>query len=976
MAATMTIGGSTVTMIEDMHDSTKQLDEVGRLQCDVIDYTGLLHFQKGDQVVITDPVLGVMFRGFLNTDKEVPQYPSGAILHSIDCTDMRYIADKRTYTANYATSTYASKIVADQLNQVLSQEGIGVNYAVHEDTTASDFNTGNVSNTFGFSNVGDGDLEIAQAGTNMSFSPVLSTGTFTNTTYSSGAITPNTTSTIKLTAILNNPLPNNGTNLVYLTIWTGSVVVHTGDLVNISVFMPSTNSTINGTFNITFSNGNRLNSVNPIQDQNAIPSNISVGSSYVDVSLFEENQWYNRVFPIDVTYNGLTVTSFQIGLGGGTAGTYIGYYKNISFSGVTVFSSTLQANVVQIAQGFDPNLVTAQVVQAYDPPNSSWISGATSIDPVKIVRSSSIVYGLSNNTNAGLYASYDGVAFGLITPNSLLPGLPVGSNVNSTNIYFKLLYNTIDPTIIPALQLITTNLISAPNTTKSDIVSTFENATQWNTGTYSNTAVDGNGNLVLGAITRDWNNNLITNQTLISNNTVTESASSGSYKMTMSDSGTLPTTFGISRLDFAGSVLNCTIDVDLSISHDASEAGVTYRQINWNSGTNNTFGYFVGIEKYSGASVSYVQFGHGSNASNDNYTQIQTYNTTITPGTTYHLKIVVNNTHHQVYFNHGSTPVIDQYDATYVQAGNIGLRGFVDALSLGTTCTSTWDNFSMTPAPSGTWTSSAISISSLGTCGASTITWVQNNVTNNTSSVTGATIQTSIDGGSTYQICTNGGQIPNLPPGTNVSGKSILVKVSLTGQTNILPSISGLVVRVTGAYPTVTGTRDTTPLGNDTMIRANVSNSFGTGFDSQTYTKVGTGTINLTTDEAIISATTGDVHMIYGSRTWTDEDSTIRFSINNANQLAGMELRYVDVNNHYRLSTNSTTIKITKVSLGFVHVLATATVSLTVGSYYRMRFRVTGSSSGNIQLYGEVWPDQTLEPLVTNSTAWTIVGSD
>jgi len=83
----------------------------------------------------------------------------------------------------------------------------------------------------------------------------------------------------------------------------------------------------------------------------------------------------------------------------------------------------------------------------------------------------------------------------------------------------------------------------------------------------------------------------------------------------------------------------------------------------------------------------------------------------------------------------------------------------------------------------------------------------------------------------------------------------------------------------------------------------------------------------------------------------------------------GIELRYVDANNLYRLSVSTTAISIIKIRGGTVTTLATASVSLSTGTYYRLRFRVADSFPTN--LYGRVWADQSLEPV-----AWNVTGVD
>jgi hypothetical protein len=197
----------------------------------------------------------------------------------------------------------------------------------------------------------------------------------------------------------------------------------------------------------------------------------------------------------------------------------------------------------------------------------------------------------------------------------------------------------------------------------------------------------------------------------------------------------------------------------------------------------------------------------------------------------------------------------------------------------------------------------------------------------------------------------------------------VLVKVTLGSQIIVSPSVTDLIWRVLGPYPGASGTRDTAPIGNDTMSRSNVVGGFGTGFDGQTYTQVGTATVALTSNEALITNTTGDAHAVYGNRTWTDEEGTCRFALSASTISAGIELRYNDANNLYRFSASTTTLTLTKIRNSTPTTVATVAMALSTGTFYRMRFRLTGSTS--VSLQGKVWADGTLEPL-----AFSVSGVD
>ncbi|GAC1464817.1 MAG: hypothetical protein PVS3B3_17310 [Ktedonobacteraceae bacterium] len=985
MTSVLTIGGTTYTMVEDKHNLTTTVDERQRLQCDVIDYSGLAHFVKGEQVVLTDPVLGILFNGVLNTDKEVPQYPSNAILHSIDCVDKgQYFAGKRTYTRTYDTSEPAGKLFVDQLHDVLAGEGIQTNYAEHFDTTATDFSTGILSNVVGASNVDDGDLELAKAGSDLTITANLSSGTLTNVTYSGGILAPTLTPAIKMSCSLQYV---SGTNLVYTTIWTGSITLATNDTFVVTLWIPSGNPSFSATLNATFADGGDLNLGTEvggvdIYDQNNLPSQTFTGSVLTDLSFYAKDQWYTRTFTFPSAYNGKIVTGVQVGMGGSSSGSYTAYYKNITLKGNTIFSSSLLTTpVIQRSQSFSTSTIMMSVVQCFDQTNCSYTSNSTSIDAIKLVRSSVIQWNATTPTPTSIrvFASLDGNSYLQCTNNASFLGLPAGSNVASTSLWFKLLfYSGPDPTIIPSITSLTATFLSAPAATKSDITTSFGTQTAWNTGTHSNTQALSNGTLTLTSLTRDWNDNLITNQTFNQANGCTQAASSGAYRITVPVRTSPPNASATSQFNFAGQVMDFTLEMDITnpfTTNFSSIAYLFYRQTQWDSNIGqNSYAYTFAF----GQNVLALDVGT-NDISGGSSTNLATSTVSLSSGT-YHVKLVVAGSSHLVYFNNSSTPTFNITDNKIPAPGFVGVGGFIfQQATGGGSGTFVFDNLVLTPSPTGTWTGPSTSISSLGTCGPSAITWTEINTTNPTQA--SVSVQTSIDGGSTYQACVNGGAIPGLPSGTNVSGKSVIAQVVLNGISQPMqPYIEWLYWRVLGQYPGSSGTRSTAPLGNDMSITRTVGSGWGTAFDGQTWTQVGTATTAVATGEETITNTTGDVHMVLGSRTWTDEDGTMRVTISASTISPGMELRYTDANNYYRLSITTTSITITKKSAGFTNIIATQAATYTTGTEYRMRFRAVGS--GPVNLYGKVWLDGQVEPGVTNGITsttnpmWTIVGID
>lgn len=1162
MPAVLTIGGVQVTFIEDTLDVQKQLDERQRLQCDVFDEEGTLHFQKGDQVILSDPDIGTVYSGFINSDKEVPVYPTGGILHTIDCVDLRYLADKRTFTRSYTTSTYAGKILIDAIENVLLDEGIQRNYALHTDTTTADFNTGTETTTAGYdSTTGDGQLELQRAGTNLSIVEDtitdFSTGTLANMTATSNGLTPTTVNALKMQSTLSfafgtefaqeqqsasgtvtgsptgsasgsfsttvnssgsfsTSVNSNGSftpsgsvsisggnpgesaffsgstgsvfvsgnasstvnssgnasatvnssvstsfssscnlsvskqyhpktkgkvkvdknhyavitvdravadNRVDAVIWTGSQILSSNDVLNYDIWIASTSPSEEAGVDLFFSDGTQLteylgsqgtNNDVGIWDQNLV--SVSPIQNLLD---YASDTWYNRQVNL-APLSGKTVIAVSIFNAGNIAGTFDYYVKNCylnSHSGSKFFSTTqttptTNPPTVSSIGAYISNATIITVQSVYDPAISSRISPAYSIDSVKLVKDSMISWVASNPLNGpsvvegdpgtsanassmAIFVSYDATTWLPCTNNKAIPGLPAGANVSGMSLYLLETFSGgQDPTAIPTLASVSISINSAPKATTTDITQGYGTTVGWNTGTELGTAPNANGDLALGTTSYSWSN--LNNMTFVPGNTgvsnPTQSTSSGAYQIS-SPGNSSSTSWSSTRFNFIAAAQDFVAEADFTLnasSPNQNEVGFVYRQTYWDS-PNNSFAYYLRIMQAPGgqAGGTSISIGYGINSPPQNsptgggpatgtFTVVTQVSKTITNNTTYHVKLVVSGDRHTVYWNGSTSSSIDVLDDTYTAPGNIGIRTYYDA-SGSSTATAKVANFSVTNTFAGLWTSPSINLNSLGSVGNAQVAWGEINAAGKIQST--AIINASLDGGTTWVQCTNAAVsqsavIPILQPGTSVVGKSLKLQVVLSANGFLnSPIIRGLYLHICQVYPTVNGTRSTAPLGNDLMIRANQS-GWGTAFDGQTWVKVGTGTDAISTDEATITNTTGDVHEILGNMTWINEDATVRFSLSASTIAAGVELRYIDSNNFYRLYVNATTINVVKVQGGVTFILKTGTVALSIGVYYRMRYRVVGSTAGSTFHYGEVWPDQILEPIISNSNSWTILAQE
>lgn len=946
----------------------------------VIDSPGTAVFTRGMPVTFSDTISGILYNGYVQTDSQtkLSPNPSSTIrLHTITCMPPQYNVDKRSNETEYQ-NWYAGDIATDMVvNGNLAAENIRIAAALRHETSTADFSTGTLSGTVGSTAIptNDGDLELARAGSTVTITESttadFSTGSLTGVAAANNALTPTTVSGLKASTILPG---GTASSFLSLSIWSGTMTIGTSDTLNYDVWISSTSPQQTVAVELICSDGTKLSTQTGTYDQNGL-----LAAPSTDLSSYAKDAWYTRNISLGSTFNGKTLNTVLVYFAGTAPGTYTTFFKNIyltSQSGnkfLSTTATTTQVNPPQVSQlsGYIADSTQASVLPVFDPASAYRISTAHSIDAVKLLQSSvvTVTAAQPSGSTVTIYASYDGVAFVPCTNGSALPSLPVGSNVAGLSLTLKEVFGVgTDPTVVPSLLSVSITLQSAPNATKSDIVTAYETQAQWNTGTYNGTAADSNGILKLTSVSRDWNDNLITNQTSWFGSGTTQAASSNKYTITAGNS----LGYGTSQLNFAGTALNFTLDIDISVQSGV-DAGVTYRQISWST-TNNTFGYLVNINNFSNV----VSLLYGSNSTNDNGAPvISSASRTINTGTTYHLKIVLSGTHHQVYFNNESTPCIDVTDSTYTQTGGIGLRIFNHS---GSSSSGSFDNFVLAQGGTGnTWTSPSVSISSLGTIGGSCISWTETNTSNPISAYD--FVQTSIDGGSTYQLCTNGGTMPNLTSGTNVSGKSVLVKVTLGSQTGLVPSVSDLVWRVLGAYPGSSGTRTTAPLGIDNMTRANAG-SWGTAQDGQAWNKTGTGTVAISSNTATITNTTGDVDEQIGSTTATDQEATVQVKLSASTVNDGIKLRYSNATNYYKLALSTTGLSIVKNTGGGESTLATTAGTYSTNTLYWLRFRCVGQ--GPVNLSGKVWlaDGNTIEPGVSagvmssTSPQWTVTASD
>jgi len=708
-----------------------------------------------------------------------------------------------------------------------------------------------------------GDLELVRAGTQFTLTEDLTadfaSGTLTNMVASNNQLSPSTQSAIKVTALYSPVAGTNNApateaagiqtdseliaNLVRASIWTGSMTVGVSDTLNYGIWISSTSPAFQAGVDILFSDGSHMTDIygtlDTTTDLGLFDSNGVSVDLLQDLSAYAKDVWYTRTITL-TGLNGKTINEIDVYLAGSSSGTYTFFVKNCylgSQSGSPFFSTTAttieDATKIATLGAYLIGTINRSVVTVYNPLSSNRVSGAHSISSVGLVQNSSITWtaslpasgtsptayppgtsGASTTSTGGassmvMLVSYDGNAWLQCQNSQALPGLPPGANVSGLSLYLREQFQAgSDPTAIPALLNVQVTINSAANQTVSDIVATYGTSTQWNTGTQVLTNPNANGNLTIGGsanpLTQGWSSSaILAQQTLLPGtfNSGTQSVSGGAFLLTTgANSGG---SWCQSRFDFAGYFQNGTIEADVKVSTIGvyTECGIEYRQTGWGN-ANNNMSYYVAINQ-GGA----VFLGFGSNSFSNTggtFTTIKSVSQTIAANTYYHLKVVVQGNRHTVYFNHAGTPTIDVIDNTYTSAGQVGFRAYINASS---SFTASIDNFSMITTTSGTWTSPSTSLSALGTCGYSQVCWTDLDSRGQVEQTT--TVLATIDGGTTWQQCTNGAEIPQLPRGTSVSGVSIQFQAILFSGTPPIstPILMGLYMRCCGNYGTVTGTR-------------------------------------------------------------------------------------------------------------------------------------------------------------------------
>lgn len=947
---TVKISGVSQQIIDNSLKIRSRVDDKDSCVFTVRDDTGTLAFTKGQPVSVDDSVLGNLFKGFINKPTCTNLYPNATNLWSMDCVNQFYVAAKkatsttgtRRHRGGKHKNQHSGAIVANQIQEYLAPEGVSGNFGLDWSELQTDWQMGTQTGVAATTNTstgneGAGDLELNPQGTTFTYSGSASVVTNQN-----------------LLAMSGYASSGYAIAYTYRQIWSGSQVIASNDQFQYDVWVASTSPQIMSGVEFICSDGTTFTS-NATKDQQGLSS-----ATTTDLSGIASDQWYTRTFTLSGSLVGKTLTSVLVFFAGSNAGTYNSYFRNISYfinaSIITIpiflTNSTLMTNVQAHNIGYT-NVSLVQTTGGNKVQQISVFPGSFGV--VGIVQGSQIswVANLPNGCTALLETSIDAGASwqqatsGSAIPN-LLPGMVAGISFNNPYLNYRVTFTLgKDPTAQPSLTAIQITINPSYQATKTDFTKTWQLASDFNTGTFTNlvnNAVAGAG-ITLNGFQRNWDDAGTANQTLYG---ATSPTSTVVNKQLVLGTGT--GTDVRSRMDFAGQWQNFTATIDVVIPSSANETiGIVYRTTNWNNAS-ATGAWVVDLTTTS------LKLGFGTNSGSvGSYTNVATVTLSLAAGSFHRITVVANGTSHQVYLD--GVQLINITNSTYNFSGYIGAHAYNNS---GSTKTYAFDNFGVCAVLSGTWQSAATSIAGPGTYGGSLVQWDTDNLPDNTTSIT---VQSSVDGGSTFQAVNNGGTIPNLIAGQSLTGKTLILLVTLTAQNApVVPDMNAISVWILGQYSS-SGSRSTAPLAWDSMNRLNVASGFGTASNGAIYTKIGTGATAVSGNEATISNTTGDVHMRIDGLTQQDTDETVRFSLSASTITAGLELRYSDANDFYRLAASTTTVSIVKVSGGVSITLASVAMTITTATFYRMRFRVVGNgASAPINLYGNVWLDGTTEP--------------
>lgn len=984
---TVTIGGTSVMVYDDgSFEVDNQLSSSSTLHMMSRDDAGTHHYTKGQQVRVSDSQRGLVFVGNIATAEEDRETPQTLIKTTIDCTDNTYFAAKRSYTGPEYENQYVGAIATDLLNN-LTNEGVTANYASRRETTQGQFASGTLTNVSATTNVDDGDLELALAGSEVVITETSTSdfgvGTLIHTTSTNNSLQLTSTPALQFTATAS--LPGGGNLYVYRKIWAGSLAVGTNDTFSYDIWINGSSPEQKAGVILVFTDGTQFTSAlsNSPDSQGIQPDATN------DLTGLATNQWYSRSFTLpSLIYSGKTISYVMVGIEGDKLGNYAVYFRNVKYvhSGITTnfFNGTLSMNTLLSNSGYSTSALA--VVTSYEQ-SGYRISGLHSISAAGLWQGGVLTWlqTLPTSTTITVETSCDfGATWQMCTNGQQIVAPLPGASLTSQDIQFRQTLTNIgtDPLYTPVLQEVVLEVSPSYNTTKSDVVATTDTQANWNAGTLTNTVALSSGDLVLNGYQQNWDaGGPIAFSNFYGLGVPTQYVLNRQLALQCNASGEVR-----SRQDYAGQWQNFTVEADINLANTTDAYGIIYRTTGWQNNS-NTYAYAAFL---SGTTITLAR-GSNSSSGTGSATAISSIAVTLSAGNSHHFKVVVSGTNHKVYVD--DILYINATDSTYTAAGYVGLLYYNNSTTVNT---GIFDNFGVCASLQGQRVAPSVSLASAGTLGNSLIQWYSTEP-NSTSIL----IETSIDGGSTYQTCTNGGAIPNLTVGQSLSGVGVLVRATLNASNaSIVPVLHGLTIWVQGAF-SATGTRIGTPLnlvnvgrlGNSlvawnanipTNTTMSVSTSVDGGITYQSVASSGSPIPNLTTQpdptidtyasntsanytstyrtggssatptfdtafsRLLLSGGTNALYVLNSPTGISDVDVIIDMDESDA---GGCVWRYTDINNFYECvvcdaSSNSgstNTLSVYRIASGARIVVATGSISFVRGVPHRIRITMLAS---------------------------------
>jgi hypothetical protein len=856
---TLTIAGSSYNIWEGSLSLPDQIEQRSKLSFMVHDPSASFVFKKGQRVIVSDTLEGLLFDGRITDIVRDPGVGTD-MYHTITCVDKIEILDGQTSNKLYVNQ-YAGVIAVDQIKDQWVN-GILATFAIDQDTTQANFKEGNLSGTVASANVDDGNLELAPAGSALtiveSTTSNFSTGSLTNATASSNTLAPTATSAIKLVG--TESLTNDGNAYSYIKIFTsGAISVISGRYLEYDVWVDPASPSGQVGVDIIFTDGTNLRDVS--QDYRYRDSQNILPHPNNDISGFANGQWYHRSFLLD-NVAGKTISHVDVVLEGNKTGVYTAYFKNVLYTngaGTTVqtfFNGSFNVNPPQQMQNSGYSHVSCTIVNTYDCSTSNRVSSSYSINHVNILKSTFISWLATEPANTAVQVEYSidgGNSYTVCTNDSPLPNLPAGLNVASKSIQFRqsfLQLANARPDDKPFLTSMHVSLVPSYTASKTDATWSGTTNAEWNAGgmTFTNTQVPGVILELFQAI-RNWSP-----VADLSNMSIFGGAAGGTGPTTVRQHcnlGTLWVEVGISlegrsRLDFTGNWADACVEVDIYIDSTSGKPGLTYRTTNTTSNYDNNYAYCIECTL---TSVALTRGSNSNAASLGTRTVIASSAISIASASWHRLKVIYSGSNHQIFID--DVRYINATDGTYTAAGAICLRASNSSASAG--YQGQFQNFGVTVTGlSGTFLNPSTSLTSLGTYLNSVISWQDVSAGNQSTNVL---VESTINGGSSWQTLTNGGPVsPNFTPGQSLSGISFQLRVTLsTASASSMPMLQSLVARVLGGFSS-SGTRvhkalllsnvvtcGSTIVAWNAITPPNTSVAVATSLDGTSYTSIANG---------------------------------------------------------------------------------------------------------------------------------------